>query len=165
LCRIQIRKRAWSSSLDNSHSRSGRSAAWPEFHRRRKHLWKPTITFDILLGRPRPVCCLYRLQKNSALGRKAIPPEAKALSSRVFYGPTKSRALIQSLRAGLEISAGADWAAWAFSPGLKPGHGKIKRSRGFETRSPGLKVRGWHSSTRLRVYPTASFSAAGKVGP
>jgi hypothetical protein len=31
-----------------------------------------------------------------------------------------------------------DWAAWAFSPGLKPDHCKIKHSRGFD---PGLKSR------------------------
>src|SRR6185437_16621124 len=33
----------------------------------------------------------------------------------------------------------------AFSPGLKPGHGKIKRSRGFENPLPRTEVRGWHS--------------------
>jgi hypothetical protein len=35
----------------------------------------------------------------------------------------------------------------AFSPGLKPFHCKLKRSRGLKTRSPGLKVRGWHGSS------------------
>src|SRR5216684_8051155 len=34
----------------------------------------------------------------------------------------------------------------AFSPGLKPGHCKIKRSRGFENPLlPRTEVRGWHS--------------------
>jgi hypothetical protein len=34
----------------------------------------------------------------------------------------------------------------AFSPGLKPGHCKIKRSRGFENPLPRTEVRGWHGS-------------------
>jgi hypothetical protein len=32
----------------------------------------------------------------------------------------------------------------AFSPGLKPGHCKIERSRGFENPLPRTEVRGWH---------------------
>jgi hypothetical protein len=38
-------------------------------------------------------------------------------------------------------------ALGAFSPGLKPGHCKIKRSRGFENPLPRTEVRGWHRST------------------
>ena len=51
----------------------------------------------------------------------------------------------------------------AFPPGLKPGHCKIKRSRGFENPLPRTEVRGWHSSAKVWVHPTASFSAARKA--
>jgi hypothetical protein len=37
-----------------------------------------------------------------------------------------------------------------FSPGLKPGHCKIKRSRGFENPLPRTEVRGWHNSEFFR---------------
>jgi hypothetical protein len=37
----------------------------------------------------------------------------------------------------------------AFSPGLKPGHCKIKRSCGFENPLPRTEVRGWHDQASL----------------
>jgi len=49
---------------------------------------------------------------------------------------------------------------WAFSPGLKPGHWKTKRSRWFENPLPGLKsgagtARLESGSTQQRVFPQA----------
>src|ERR1700683_1879821 len=51
------------------------------------------------------------------------------------------------------------WAAWgAFSPGLKPGHGKIKRLAGLKPAPPDLKsgagtARLESGSTQQRVFP------------
>jgi hypothetical protein len=62
-----------------------------------------------------------------------------------------------------------------FSPGLKPGHGKIKRSRGFEnplprTESPGLapiklaSLRGSRSTTPYQLPVVAPERMMGAVG-
>jgi hypothetical protein len=37
--------------------------------------------------------------------------------------------------------------------------------RGFENPLPRTEVRGWHSSMKARVYPTASFSALRRGSP
>jgi hypothetical protein len=47
-------------------------------------------------------------------------------------------------RRGYEKRTGLIGQLGAFSPGLKPGHGKIKRFRGFENPRPRTEVRGWH---------------------
>ena len=58
----------------------------------------------------------------------------------------------------------------AFSPGLKPGHGRIKRSRGFEnplprTESPGLAQGTMRHSQALKMYKLqAQYVSAGDEG-
>src|SRR6267154_3286239 len=47
----------------------------------------------------------------------------------------------------------------AFSPGLKPDHGKIKRSRGFENPLPRTEVRGWHpTANKINNPATRNYS-------
>ena len=64
-----------------------------------------------------------------------------AVRNGVDRGETESQ-----LRVEVTKSVGVDWPAWAFSPGLKPDHGKMERFRGFENPLPRTEVRGWHGS-------------------
>jgi hypothetical protein len=61
-------------------------------------------------------------------------------------------------------SSGCGWAAkLMFSPGLKARSLLDRAFRGFENPLPRTEVRGWHSSMKVRVYPTASFQRCGEV--